>query len=172
MPTWREFQANRRAQTREFFRRHKRMRWLHALLFILIVVPVIATILFLDYGDSLGLPVGAPRYQAALGAVIVAGVTILLITGTLAVARWREESRITEAFVALGFVAIPVIWWIAATCVLDIVADGPTTASCSSGTVDIVFGGMAWMVGWVLAGPIVDFLRLGRNRPLGSSTRK
>jgi len=159
MPTWREFQAGRRAQTREFYRRHKRLRLLHVALLALIVAPVIAIVLFLDYGDSLGLPIGAPRVLASWGVVLAAGILAIAVTAIIAQARWREESRITETFVTIGFFAVPVMWWVAATCVLDVVADGRTPAGCLVGASALIFAGMGWMLAWDFAGPIVDFLR-------------
>ena len=159
MPKWREFQAERRARTREFYRRHKWYRILQAVLVVLIVAPVIAIVLFLDYGDAFGLAIGAARDLAALGVILVAGILAIVVTAIIAQARWREDVRITETFVTIGLVAIPVIWWVVATCLLDVVADGPTPAGCLVGAADLVFAGMGWMLAWDFSGPIVDFLR-------------
>ncbi len=166
MPTWREFQAERRASTREFYRRHRGFRVLHAALLVLIVAPLVVIVVLLDYGDALGLPIGATRDLASLGVILVAGLAALIVTAVIAQARWREEARVTETFVAIGLLAIPLTWWVVATCVLDVVADGPTPAGCLVGAADLVVAGMGWMLAWDFAGPIVDFMR-ARN-PSGS----
>src|SRR2546428_3147892 len=154
--SWRQFQLDRRTQTQEFFRRHRGFRLLRVLLLSLIFVPVVATGVLLDYGELFAPPAGASRYQAALAVIVLTALALFAIVVTFALARWKEEARVTEALVAVGIAAIPIAWVAVASCFLDLKADAPT---CTSGAVDIVFASMAWMFAWILAGPAVDFLR-------------
>jgi len=162
MTSWREFQAQRRVRSREFFARRKALRLSRAFLVVLILVPPFATTVLLDYGDLLGLGTGTPRYQLALAVVLFTGVGVLGIVVALAVARWKAEGRLTEAFAAVGFAAIPVAWLAVAACVLDLKADAP---ACGSGAIDLVFGSTIWMLGWIFLGPFVDFFRERRRGP-------
>jgi len=130
------------------------------LLLSLIFVPVVATGVLLDYGELFAPPAGASRYQAALAVIVLTALALFAIVVTFALARWKEEARVTEALVAVGLAAIPIAWVAVASCFRDPKADAPT---CASGAVDIVFASMAWMLAWILAGPAVDFLRTLRR---------
>jgi len=119
-------------------------------------VPVVAIGVLVENGELFALPAGASRYQAALTVIVLTALALFAIAVTFALARWKEEARVTEALVAVGIAAIPIAWVAVASCFLDLKADAPT---CTSGAVDIVFASMAWMFAWILAGPAVDFLR-------------
>src|SRR5207245_8541626 len=106
MISWREFQAQRRIRSREFFTRRKALRLSRAFLVVLVFVPPFDTTVLLEYGDLLGLGTGTPRYQLALGVVLFTGVGVLGIVVVLAMARWKAEGRLTEALAAVGLAAI------------------------------------------------------------------
>src|SRR6266571_5252182 len=103
-----------------------------------------------------------PEISAGVGRRPLHRVGVLGIVVALAVARWKAEGRLAEAFAAVGFAAIPVAWLAVAACVLDLKADAP---ACGSGAIDLVFGSTIWMLGWIFLGPFVDFFRERRRGP-------
>ena len=163
MRAWREFEAQRRVRTRDFYSRHRHLRILRLLLWPSTLGPLIAVIIVPDYGDRLGLPDGTPRLLIAMTAIGLMVLVILGITAALAWGLWREERRLSEAFGAVGLASLPIALLALAPCVVDL---RPDSASCGAATFYAVLVSICWVTAWSIAGPLADFVRSRGSTPV------